>query len=729
MYRRTAFDKPFNKHTLMRKQNYATMLCGIMVGATIFSACVDDQYDLGNLDATIQLGQGSRFTLPTSDVDSIKLSNLFDIDEGSAIDTINGTYFVNTSGNADPTTVNVDVIDINKPKDQHFDAHLVLQPSSSSGVKAQGPRKEGTTESAYIYDIKNAEADIENARASNISSDVRAINRIKFIPTTYSLSVTVSGQNIDVFKKMTFENLILHLPKGFGVTSCIYMGHELLEDASLRETLRSTGELDISDRLKAIGETLDYKGFLPAENKPIQLSLVLEAAEVLTTTSAVPSGAHFNPSAHTAAMDGEIKLSGYVSIAHTDVDPVKLQTHYDEIKSTLSPTDRTKIETAIAAGNFQPALDVVINSIDFVGDGAFSSSMEVNKFSGEIQHSINDINPIELNDLPDFLTEDGVSLDLYDPQIFLMMTLKSPNDGIHKLFRQSITTSVDLKAYQDGIAEPTGHANTGDITFDLTDVQKRLSYVDGSDNVDVLITRVYSNDEFSKELLPSDYRDLVLEHANQDFLANFIKPVKANGLNNLLNKVPNRVDVKGGSSDHINVVVDCEDVELPLHTSIALEYTVYTPLEFGQEFTIVYTESEDGWAEDMDDLEDINFDGIEIAATVESKNPVPLSMTISAKALAMDGSEIPELEVNSVTVPAGSTSYPITLIIKPKAGHIMRDFFKGVNGVKKLDGIKYKATMDSATQGAALQCDQYIQLKNVKITLVGGITYYDDDED
>ncbi|MBO4907424.1 MAG: hypothetical protein J5486_10435 [Bacteroidaceae bacterium] len=703
----------------MRKQNLAKMLCGVLIGTAALSACVDDKYDLGNLDGTVQLGQGSRFSLPTSDVDSIKLSNLFDIDPESSIEErADGSYFVNTDGKADPTTVKVNVIEISKPDDQHFDATLDLR-DIGAGVKASAPLMGDGTPSGYFYDISSiAKADIKNARATGISSDVVAIDMIKFTPTTFNLDVTVTGTNIDVFKSMTFDHLVLHLPKGFGLSSCSYMGNELLTD-DLKKSVLATGQLDIYSRMQALGISTEYTGF--KTGNPISFRLVIDSTAVLTTTAA-SNGATFNPVAHSAALEGKIQLEGFVSITNTQVDETLLQSRFTSMASTMTPAEIASISADISAGNYQTALAKVIPQIDFKGDGAFGSNLSVTKFTGKIQHSINSINPVELNDLPDFLTEDGVSLDLANPQIFLQLTLKSPIG--YKPFRQKLTTSVQLDAYQKGNYAATGTANTGDIEFNFADATHYL-HVDAADaedgkNMDAMLIRVCNKNKegvVPAAVIPDEL----------DYLKNCRTDAPVKDLNTLLTTVPDRIEVKGGTSNNIVVNVDCDDAELPLNTTIDFAYTVYTPLEFGETFTIVYTDSEDGWAEDMKDLEDLDFESIEISATAVSKDPVPLDMNITANAIAVDGSVIPELIINTVKIPASSKSTPITLTIKPKAGKKMRDFFRGENGVKKLDGIKYKATMDNATKGAALKSSQYIILDKMKITLVGGITYYDKD--
>lgn len=694
----------------MRKLHFAKTLCGVLAGTAVLSACVDDKYDLGNLNTTVQIGQGQKITLPTSSSTDITMKSIFDIDEGSAVEEhADGSYFVNTEGNADPTTINVDVINIRKPKDQSFNATLDLR-DQTAGVKANAPRRASSPFSGYYYDISElAHASIEGAEATGISTDVKSIEKITFNPTAFKLTVDVSGKNISIIKMMHFEKLVLHMPKGLTVSSCSFMGKELLEgNAELVESIRTTGVLDISGRMAALSHSTDFEGYKNGD--PVQFTLNIVSSDV--AAGETTDGVGFDANAHKAKMAGEILLEGYVSITEDDVDVDLLTTLIKEKAAKMDPMEAMQILNDIASGNYQTALSEVLPSIDFIGKGAFGSDLAVTKFSGKIQHSINSINPIELNNLPDFLTDDGVNLDLANPQIYLKLAIKSNNSN---QFNQKISTSVQLDAYQNGISAPTGTANTGTLIFDMSDPTKYTAGADGN----VMLTRIFSNPEGVVNM-PEEFESLASKMQQQ----------RVADLSSLLTKVPNRVEVKGGNnSKNIEVYVECNDVSLPQNTTINFEYKVYTPLTFGEKFKIVYTDSEDGWADDMEDLEDLNFESIEIEATATSNSPVPMDMDITVKPIAVDGSEITQLIVDKVKIPAatGKLNHKFKLTMKPDSKHIMRDFFRGTNGVKKLDGIKYVATMDNATKDETLKTTQYIKLENVKITLVGGITYFDED--
>ena len=84
----------------MRKQILTQALLALCGGALVLTACVDKDYDFGNLDTTVKIGDGS-LMLPTSSTEDIQLNNLFSLtDDGAVMESADGFYYLHKGGSS-----------------------------------------------------------------------------------------------------------------------------------------------------------------------------------------------------------------------------------------------------------------------------------------------------------------------------------------------------------------------------------------------------------------------------------------------------------------------------------------------------------------------------------------------------------------------------------------------------------------------------------------------------
>ncbi len=120
-----------------------------------------------------------------------------------------------------------------------------------------------------------------------------------------------------------------------------------------------------------------------------------------------------------------------------------------------------------------------------------------------------------------------------------------------------------------------------------------------------------------------------------------------------------------------------------------------------------------------EDLKDYAADGIQISA--EAENTIPLDLKATISAYDMYDNLIPGIQFEEVDVKAGggtdATAVTTALTIKAT--------LTDPNLLKKLDKLEFKinaASSDAtATATHELLSNQYVQLKNVKLKLVGQI--------
>lgn len=196
-----------------------------------------------------------------------------------------------------------------------------------------------------------------------------------------------------------------------------------------------------------------------------------------------------------------------------------------------------------------------------------------------------------------------------------------------------------------------------------------------------------------------------------------VQKKKVDNISSLINVLPDRIEVDlgaNGNDKHILVVGESE-VALGQKYSQAVDYTIYVPFEFKNGVTIVYTDETDGMNED---LKDYAADGIQISA--EAENTIPLDLKATISAYDMNGNLIPGIQFDEVDVKAGggTDATAVTTALTIKATLTDR------NLLKKLDKLEFKINAASeATSNAThkLVSTQYVQLKNVKLKLVGQI--------
>lgn len=246
------------------------------------------------------------------------------------------------------------------------------------------------------------------------------------------------------------------------------------------------------------------------------------------------------------------------------------------------------------------------------------------------------------------------------------------------------------------------------------------SIKDGQDQVSPVefpkYTRLYKNTSnviyFHQDAAPYDPTGLETDAPGKK-----VQTKKVDNISSLINVLPDRIEVDlgaNGADKHIRVVGENE-VALGQKYSQAVDYTIYVPFEFKNGVTIVYTDETDGMNED---LKDYAADGIQISA--EAENTIPLDLKATISAYDMYENLIPGIQFEEVDVKAGggtdATAVTTALTIKAT--------LTDPNLLKKLDKLEFKINAASeATSNAThkLVSTQYVQLKNVKLKLVGQI--------
>ncbi|MBR1682635.1 MAG: hypothetical protein IJ700_04695 [Bacteroidaceae bacterium] len=676
----------------MKKRSMRKVFFALCAGSLALSACIDKDYDLNNLDTTMKIGDGI-FMLPQSSTEDIQLHNLFSLTEGGAVvEMPDGLYYLHKGGSSVEQNIHLEDIAIPAPNINPFSTTLNGQEPTSS-VKAYAPKKEPATPSVYLWEYPFEGKTIlryDDENSNEINADVMRIENIKFgNDQRVSFTVRVSDYG-NKLKNLRFGTLTVELPLGFDIAEATY------NDGNTR-ILTSVPEIK-SDRQVVSFDT-----------SPLELAKTQEAVIELKLAGAyIGNGGCFSFQQGAVPMQdkgkvnmlaSEVKILGDLHVAMEDID-----------QDRLTPEEQLQI----VLGDYGSVLP---DHITFTGEGEFHNSLvadpklHVSLFTGAIHHAFDKIEDIQLNDLPDFLIEDDVNLDLANPQLFLKVNTDLPAAATIRGF--------NLTSYPKNVKENPYTVTVADASHPVTFKQSANGYVVP------LVKQSGSVDE------PEEYAQCT-----------YGAPVEVKDLEQLLVKVPDHMTIFGSGKDGKLVIELNECVDLPVNADykVQFDYLAHCKLTFGPNFQLVYRTDETG-IELGSDLDNLSFGALIIEAQVTST--VPLDIQLDATPIDKNGNVINGLAIvkqvrngsgykdtNPLVIRAKADGTKdadnIRLLLKATSGN-MNDYLRETE--HQFDGLKLKASLinSDANNVEALKADSYIKLTNVRIGVDGGITIQDND--
>ena len=640
------------KRSLIKLSIFALSSC-------LFVSCVDDKYDFDDVDMTI--GTTGDLTLPTSSTGSILLKNLMDLKEDGVIQVIDGKYYLQEEGNADVPRIDITPITITKPVLSDITASISLDnilpartTQSTRGISIGGITLPDLPELSYTYTIQDKDKayyTLDNSVRGKVPAEVVDLKSVSFADnTTLDAKIQIILQEgYDFINKVHLDNLKITLPLGLHVSSAEFVhwtdnGSDIvLEEVEAIEINNETGLIHFTET--------DVNTIIDAEH---------EIHIRITFDKAVTGMGGFAFEGNEVSLSGMFKVDGSFRLESNDFDLERL--NIDQIKEII----KTQSFDAIYP-----------RDITFIGNAAFTQDISIKSFAGSVKSAIGDIAPIKLSDMPDFLNDPEVVLDLANPVFFVEVDNPLPADA---------KTAISLESrYTDGTAPVLKQSQEIAIPANAHSV---LCIADHFDGIEI----------------PAKYQGLQVVN------------VPIANLNELLKKLPDEIKV-----DVEDISMDIEEMTIPSQYDVKISYMVYTPLEFGDEFKLVYQGTEEGLADDLEDINKLDTKCIRITATAVTNFPLDLTLSVDlcdkkGKSIKGDLVKVNDLTLKAHKGSGATSSQDITLTIEPTEGHSIRE------ALERLDKIVYRAEAQADVEGELLD-NAHIQLTNIKITLVGGVSY------
>lgn len=301
-------------------------------------------------------------------------------------------------------------------------------------------------------------------------------------------------------------------------------------------------------------------------------------------------------------------------------------------------------------------------------------AMEINSITGTIKPNINvDPTEVKLSNLPDFLLDDEVQLDITNP----MISFKANNplatdielDGVMTGYKNDKKTkSVKIGSGNGGNAIILKPSGTAQQTISLTRV---ATTIEGATNV------VVSN------------------------------------LNDIIETIPDRITVELTPSVKKN---DYYTVNLGQDYELNSSYEIDIPFSFGEKMQLVYKDSVDGF---RSDLEDIEFKKASVAIVAD--NAIPLKLEIKDSNVTpkdVNGKKIDGVKVTVTGIIAESKDG--IAVSTSELAIAIEETEEGAMNL--LDGIVFKVTaVPGQATNVQLRSNQWVQLREIKLRVPNGV--------
>lgn len=426
----------------------------------------------------------------------------------------------------------------------------------------------------------------------------------------------------------------------------------------------------------------DLKNFVP---KFKELTLQIPSYMHLDITSCSPNSYSYNPKTGKITLKdvntaSDIVIKGEVTTLDFKATPTtnnKL-TFVANKKNDGKVNMKGEIETSISFDEINANVtsipsDLHLSAVMSMGDITITSAK--GKFNPDID--LGNLGNIKINDVPDFLTGDEVNVNLHNPIIEL-----------------EISSDIAVTGKVSGTIVATFDNGKPNCSVDIPKIT-----IKPNANTRICICK-------HKEGVDDTNYDEVVEVPNlSDIFATIPKTIKFNA------------DASADATKEAEVKLGYQ------YYTITPKYNITAPLAFDAGANISYTDSFDGWNENIEDCEFAEGTFIELTADIENK--LPAYLDVNANAIDVDGNKMSQdlIEVKVSNSIAASTdgvqakTTPITITLREKKSGML----------KKVDGLEYNIKLaagegNNAIVGKTINAYHHtITAKNIKVKLVGKI--------
>ncbi|WP_346711810.1 hypothetical protein [Phocaeicola plebeius] len=307
--------------------------------------------------------------------------------------------------------------------------------------------------------------------------------------------------------------------------------------------------------------------------------------------------------------------------------------------------------------------------------------MTASSVTGVIQPEIKaETTNIELNDLPDFLKDEGTRMDITNPVILLRA-------------ENQLETPVEV----DAVLTP----------------MKGNAQIDGKE------VKVGSGYGKTPVVLASGKNVIALSRTGECTIEGVTSNVKVEDINNLLETIPDDIEVD------LQPVVRNEDyytAELGRAYEMPSSYEVDVPLSFEQNLNIVYNDSVQDLNKDLNDLDKVILKKANVLLTVD--NAIPLKLQLKPENVLIK--DVYGNELTAVKKTIEEDKQYVTESTdgeKPVTSELVLNLTSEDTAfLSKIDRICFKLTaVPGSATGVPLKDTQWLKVTSIKLSVPGGV--------
>ena len=314
--------------------------------------------------------------------------------------------------------------------------------------------------------------------------------------------------------------------------------------------------------------------------------------------------------------------------------------------------------------------------------------MKLGEITGKVNVDIEEVNEeVDLGDIPDFLKDKDVVLDIEHPVIMLEV---GNTTGVPVLADLTLTPLADGSPIENGIIELRREER--DIVVKAADEMGEYTWSNF----------FISNSEAGMEL-------------GFEF-------VDVPNLPNLIRQIPDviQINMTAEADPEAEHRFDLSHGDYEMN----VRYNVHVPLTFGPDLQVIYRDTIDDFNSDIKDY--VKY-VTEVVMEMEVENTIPLGMMCRAVALDVDGRALSGIEVSTPQpIEAAGWDGNNTTLVRGDFTIELKETVVGT--MEQLDGLALEITADAneGVEGASLKNNQYLRLSG-KMRIPGGITVDIDD--